>query len=91
MPRYYFDIRDGDVLCPDEEGLELANCRAAGIEAAMSLAGMARELAELDRPRPMGIEVRTDEGPFFQVSLIAEAANRGSKRLPPSAWQPKAN
>ncbi len=89
MPRYYFDIRDGRVLCPDEEGLELANWRAAEVEAAMSLAGMAKEHAALDRPRPMGIEVRTDEGPLFQVAFVFEAARRDRKRMPPSEIQPR--
>jgi hypothetical protein len=76
MPRYYFDIRDGGVLYPDEEGLELANRRAAETEAAMSLAGIAKELPVLDEPHPMGIEVRTDQGPLFQAAFILETQSR---------------
>ncbi len=72
MSRYYFDIRDGDVLCPDEEGIEFASRRGAEIEAAMSLAGIAKELPEFERPHPMGIEVRTDEGPIFQAAFLFE-------------------
>jgi hypothetical protein len=74
MPRYYFDIRDGEAFYPDEEGIELANRRAAEIEAAMSLAGVARELPVLDEPHPMAIEVRTDQGTIFQVAFIFETA-----------------
>jgi len=74
MSRYYFDIRDGDVLCPDEEGIEFASRRAAEIEAAMSLAGIARELPEFGQSRPVGIEVRTDEGPLFQAAFLFETA-----------------
>ncbi|WP_442870023.1 DUF6894 family protein, partial [Bradyrhizobium sp. CCBAU 45389] len=37
MTRYYFDIRDGQDLYPDEEGLELADQKAAEIEAARAL------------------------------------------------------
>jgi uncharacterized protein DUF6894 len=33
--RYFFDIRSEGNLYPDEEGLELANEKAAGIEAAL--------------------------------------------------------
>jgi hypothetical protein len=42
MPRYYFDIRDGEDLYPDEEGLDLPDLRSAEVEAATSLAMMAR-------------------------------------------------
>ena len=89
MPRYYFDMRDGGVLCPDEEGLELADWRAAEIEAAMSLAGMAKDLSIADRPYPMGIEVRTDEGAFFQLAFVFETASRDGKRTPRSECPPK--
>jgi hypothetical protein len=38
VPRYFFDIRDGDELIADEEGLELPDLDAAFREAAYSLA-----------------------------------------------------
>ncbi|WP_458197190.1 DUF6894 family protein, partial [Bradyrhizobium sp. UFLA05-153] len=38
--RYFFDIRDGAELYPNEEGLELANERVAELEAANTLAAM---------------------------------------------------
>jgi hypothetical protein len=38
MSRYYFDIRDGEELIPDEEGMELPDLDAAFREAARSLA-----------------------------------------------------
>ena len=41
--RYFFDIRSEGNLYPDEEGLELANEKAAEVEAADSLAGLARD------------------------------------------------
>jgi hypothetical protein len=44
MHHYYFDIRNGQDLYPDEEGLELADQRAAEIEAATSLVGLAKDL-----------------------------------------------
>ncbi|WP_404437257.1 DUF6894 family protein [Bradyrhizobium daqingense] len=37
MPRFYFDIWDGESLVIDEEGLSLAGRRAAEIEAALLL------------------------------------------------------
>ena len=44
MPRYYFDIRDNGALATDEEGLVLVDLRAAEVEAARSLADMARDM-----------------------------------------------
>ena len=68
MQRYYFDIRNGQDLYPDEEGLELADQRAAEIEAAMSLAGLAKDLPPLDERQHMAIEVRTLDGPIFRAA-----------------------
>jgi hypothetical protein len=34
MTPYFFDIRDGDELGPDEEGMELPHVEAAQVEAA---------------------------------------------------------
>ena len=74
MTRYYFDIRDGEALYPDEEGTELEDQRAAEIEAAKSLGDMARDLSPLDDRHHMAIEVRTKTGPIFQAAFIFEAA-----------------
>lgn len=74
MTRYYFDIRDGEALYPDQEGMELDDQRAAEIEAAKSLAGMANDLSPLDERHHMAIEVRTNAGPVFQAAFIYEAA-----------------
>jgi hypothetical protein len=40
MPRYFFDIREGDEVIPDEEGMDLPDLEAAFREAAYSLAEM---------------------------------------------------
>lgn len=72
MPHYYFDIRNGHDLYPDEEGLELADQRAAEIEAATSLVGLAKDLPPLYERQHMAIEVRTQEGPLFQAAFIFE-------------------
>ena len=58
MPRYYFDIRDGDELIPDEEGMDLPDLKAAEIEAAHSLLGMAKDAAHRHDRHQMAIEVR---------------------------------
>lgn len=73
MPRYYFDIRDGDDLYADEEGLDLPDLRSAEVEAATSLAMMARDkLPIADDRHQMAIEVRTPDGPLFRAAFIFE-------------------
>lgn len=71
MPRYYFDIREGDDFAPDEEGIELPSLKAVQEEAARSLADMARDsIRKADRAAyEMAIEVRNDHGPVLQVRL----------------------
>ncbi|HXH43560.1 MAG TPA: hypothetical protein VNK51_06915 [Bradyrhizobium sp.] len=76
MPRYYFDLMEGDVLALDEEGLELSSLRAVQAEAAKSLADMARDAVHSFPPptgrQKMAIEVRDDLGPLLQVNLTFE-------------------
>ena len=74
MTRYYFDIRDGDSFVADEEGLELGDVKAAEIEAAESLAEIAREVAPFEEDQSIAIEVRTADGPAFKAILSVEIA-----------------
>jgi len=68
--RYYFDIRDGRDLYPDEEGMNLPNQIAAAVEAAQSLADMAKDTVQFDRRRAMAVEVRTGSVPLFRAAFI---------------------
>jgi hypothetical protein len=70
MPRFYFDIRDNQALAIDEEGLDLPDLRAAEVEAAQSLAHMARDMPAGTQHHHMAIEVRSDEGPLFQATFL---------------------
>jgi hypothetical protein len=73
MTVYYFDIREGDKLYLDEEGFELPDLRSAEIEAARSLAGMARDQLPIDADKhQMAIEVRTADGPLFKAAFTFE-------------------
>ena len=72
MPRYYFDIREGDDLAPDDEGLELPSIERVQEEAARSLADMARDAVRKPHDgadHDMAIEVRDDTGPLLQVKF----------------------
>jgi len=75
MPRYYFDLRDGDDLAADEEGMVFATIDGAQSEAAHSLADMARDAVRRQRGGKgqfMAIEVRDDNGPVLEVRLAFE-------------------
>jgi hypothetical protein len=72
MPRYYFDLRDGDELAVDEEGVELRDIDLVQEEAARSLSDIARDAVRRTTQNRqlnhrMAIEVRDDHGPVMQV------------------------
>jgi uncharacterized protein YfcZ (UPF0381/DUF406 family) len=62
MKRFYFDIREGDKIIPDEEGLELSKkrrlARWRGDEIAYEIA----------------IEVRDESGPVLQAKFTFEVS-----------------
>ena len=73
MPRYYFNVRRGDLIVPDPEGLELTSIENAWAEAAGSIADLVKDvyLRNADnevRPR-MAIEVSDDNGPMLIVGV----------------------
>jgi hypothetical protein len=72
MARYFFDLRDGDHLAVDEEGIELPSLERVQEEAASSLAEMARERvieAARNGAHDMAIEVRDEDGPLMKVQF----------------------
>jgi hypothetical protein len=54
MPRYYFDLREGDRLAVDEEGIELPDPQAVQLEAARSLADVAKNTAYTEAEAALG-------------------------------------
>jgi hypothetical protein len=82
MQRYYFDLRDGDGLFVDDEGIVLQDLQAVQEEAARSLADRARDTvrgsagAEVDALTQMSIEVHDDAGPLMRVKFLFEIERR---------------
>jgi hypothetical protein len=62
MPRYYFDLLDGEDLVKDEEGMDLPNISSAQTEATEFLTNMVEDIATRQSNPPMSIEVRDSEG-----------------------------
>ncbi|MBP2434041.1 DUF6894 family protein [Bradyrhizobium elkanii] len=83
MPRFYFDLYDGEAMALDEEGLELQSVQAAQAEAAKSLADLARDAIHSTsaKPHDMTIDVRDEAGPIMQVKLVFDLQ---TKRVKPS-------
>ena len=79
MARYYFDLRDGDELIIDEEGLELRDTRAVQREAALSLSGFARDSVGSfngAQSHQMTIAVRDEHGPIMEVKFSFEIVRK---------------
>ena len=76
MTRYFFDIRYGDKIAIDEEGLELPDIEAAQIEAAYSLAGMVRDKINSQPFSLMAIQVRDGEGAVVEAKFVWELLHR---------------
>ena len=76
MRRYFFDVRDGDELAIDDEGLEMLTLQAVQLEAARSLVDMARHAiwtkAEVLTGHRMAIEVWDASGPVLQARFTFE-------------------
>jgi len=76
MPRYFFDIKDGGEFARDDEGLELPDRQAVKVEAARSLADMAKHAiwsnAKTIQDRRIAIEVRDEHGAVLQAKFTFE-------------------
>ena len=78
MRRYYFDIREGDEIFSDEEGLELSTIEKVQEEAARSLADMARDAVRTlgGDSQQLSIEVRDDSGPVLHLKFTFAVERR---------------
>jgi hypothetical protein len=71
MARYYFDMRRGEDVLADEEGIELSTIEAAQQEAVHSVAEISRDAVRRlsGGSGLMEIEVRDENGPVLQVKF----------------------
>jgi hypothetical protein len=69
MPKYYFDIRENDEIAVDELGMDLPDLRAAAVEAAQSLADMAKDVSPDSDCYSLAIEVRYGDKPLFKTAI----------------------
>jgi len=62
MPRFCFDLHDGETLVEDEEGLELADLHTASVEAQKGLADMIQDALSDGSQRTLMVRVREGTG-----------------------------
>jgi hypothetical protein len=60
LPRYYFDVREGTLFAPDEEGLEFESLDAAEYEAACTAAEIGRDRLPGRDAREITLEVSNE-------------------------------
>ena len=81
MPRYHFDLHDGQCHTADDEGLELPTVQAAHEEAARTLAELARDTMRRATtrllPYRMVLEVRDTNGPVLRATCTIEVETIG--------------
>jgi hypothetical protein len=75
MPRYYFDIRDGEYVQKDNEGTVLRGLAEAKAQAVKTLPDIARDEIPYGDQREFVIEIKDENGrPLVTVrlSLVVE-------------------
>jgi hypothetical protein len=73
MPLYFFDTRDNDEFIEDVDGVEFPDLEAVKIEAARSLAELARDVIPGSMKRNLAVEVRDELGPVLRAIMTFEA------------------
>jgi hypothetical protein len=83
MPRFFFDIHDGEAFTPDREGLELDDFGVAKAEAKKTLSEIVKdEMPDGDR-RDFTVDVKNAAGQIVwrvTLSLVVESPSQGSTK-----------
>ena len=70
MPRFYFDVLDGESFTRDDDGLNLASLDAAEDEAVHAIAGIGQDSLPKRRGSELSVRVRDERGhPVLTVTL----------------------
>ena len=74
--RYFFDLREGNRVACDDEGIDFPSLEAAQQEAALSLADLARDFVLTNGnngiSHSMAIHVRDKNGPVLKANFVFE-------------------
>jgi hypothetical protein len=81
MPRFFFDIHDGEVFTPDREGLDLEDLEAAKAEAKRTLPEIVKDEMPAGDRRDFTVDVKDVAGQIVwrvTLSLVVESPSQGS-------------
>jgi hypothetical protein len=76
MPRYYFDVREGNVVIADPEGQDMANIEAAEREAVEAAASIGRDHFVTARTDALAIEVKDEQRQLVLIVTVSLHVNR---------------
>ena len=76
MPRFYFDVLDGDALARDDTGLEFPNQDAAEDEAARAIADIGRDSLPKRRGSELCVRVRDANGRLALIVTLSMTTRR---------------
>jgi hypothetical protein len=76
VPRYYLDLREGQLLVSDEEGLEFDSLAAAECEAAKSAAEIWWNRLPKGDAREITVELRNEDGRRVLTVTVSMVINR---------------
>ena len=83
MPRFYLDLREGERLVSDEEGLEFDGLDAAEYETAKTAAQIWWDRLLKGNPRDITVEVRNEHGQQVLKATISMRVCRVDPSLDP--------
>ena len=76
MPRFYFDVREGTEVTPDNDGLEFGSLEAAEYEAARTAAEIGRDDLPNGKARDVTVEARDEHGQQVFTLTVAMTVRR---------------
>jgi hypothetical protein len=86
VPRFYFDVREGSLFPPDNDGLEFPELDEAEREAAEAAAGIGRDRLPSSDAREITIEVRNEH----RQRVLTVTVSMQVERVVPSPVAPAA-
>jgi hypothetical protein len=81
VPRFFFDIHDGEDFTPDREGLDLDDLEAAKAEAKRTLPEIVKDEMPDGNRRDFTVDVKDAAGQLVwrvTLSLVVESPSQGS-------------
>jgi homoserine acetyltransferase len=73
VPLYFFHTIDNDTYIEDDQGVELFDLEAVKVQAARSLAELARDVLPGSIRRDLAVEVRDERQSVLKATLVFEA------------------